>query len=64
MKIDLSWTPGLQAGEGEPGYKLLLTLLLTLETCDESDEETWPDQQNDNDKNNENDKDKDNGTYL
>ena len=38
--------------------------LLTLETCDESDEETWPDQQKDNDKNNDNDKDKDNDKYI
>ena len=29
---------------------------MTLETCDQSDEETWPDKQKDNDK----DKDKDN----
>ena len=36
--------------------------LVTLETFDESDEETWPDQQKDNnkDKDNDNDKDKDN----
>ena len=33
---------------------------MTLETCDESDEETWPDHQKDNDKDNYNDKDKEN----
>ena len=33
---------------------------MTIETCDESDEETWPDQQigNNKDKDNDNDKDK------
>ena len=30
--------------------------LVTLETCDESDEETWPDQQKDNNKDKDNDK--------
>ena len=34
--------------------------IVTLETCDESDGETWPDQQKDNDKDNDNDKDQDN----
>ena len=34
--------------------------LVTLETCDESDEETWPDQQKDNDKDKDNDNDKEN----
>ena len=29
--------------------------LVTLETYDESDEETWPDQQKDNDKDNDSD---------
>ena len=40
--------------------------LVTLETCDESDEETWPDQQKDNDKDkdNDNDNDKDNDKYI
>ena len=33
---------------------------MTLETCDESDEETRPDQQKDNDK----DKDIDNDNYI
>ena len=33
---------------------------VTLKTCDESDEETWPDHQKDNDKENYNDKDKEN----
>ena len=28
---------------------------MTFETFDKSDEETWPDQQNDNDKENDND---------
>jgi len=32
---------------------------MTLEKCDESDEETWPDQQKDNDNDNDNDKDED-----
>jgi len=32
--------------------------LVTLETCDGSDEETLPDQQKDNDKDNDNDNDK------
>ena len=32
--------------------------LVTLETCDESDEETWHDQQKDNDKYKDNDNDK------
>ena len=34
--------------------------LVTLETCDESDEETWPDQPKDHDKDKDNDKDKPN----
>ena len=33
--------------------------LVTLKTCDESDEDTCPDQQKDKDKDNDNDKDKD-----
>ena len=33
--------------------------LVTFETCDKSDGETWPDQQKDNDLDNDNDKDKD-----
>ena len=38
--------------------------LVNLETCDESDEETWPDQQKDNDKDKDNDSDKDNDKYI
>ena len=34
--------------------------LVALETCDESNEETWPDQQKDKDKDKDDDKDKDN----
>ena len=34
-------------------------ILLTFETFDQSDEETWPDQQKDNDKDRDNDKDND-----
>ena len=33
--------------------------LVTLETCDESDEETWHDQQKNNNKDKDNDKDND-----
>ena len=33
--------------------------LVTLETCYQSDEETWPDKQKDNDNDNDKDKDKD-----
>ena len=33
---------------------------MTFETCDESDEETWPDQQKDTVKDKDNDKDKGN----
>ena len=33
--------------------------LVTFETFDQSDEETWPDQQKENDKNNDKDKDND-----
>ena len=38
--------------------------LVTLETCDESDEERWPDQQKDNNKDKDNDNDKDNDKYI
>ena len=37
---------------------------MTLETCDESDEETRPDQQKDTDKYKDNDNDKDNDKYI
>ena len=33
--------------------------LVTLETCDDSEEETWPNQQKENDKDKDNDNDKD-----
>ena len=38
--------------------------LVTLETCDESDEETWPDQPKDYDKDKDNDKDKPNDKNI
>ena len=37
---------------------------MTLETCDESDEETWPDQPKDYDKDKDNDKDKPNDKNI
>ena len=37
--------------------------LVTLEACDQSDEETWPDQQKNNDKDKDNEKDKDNDKW-
>ena len=36
------------------------SILMTFETFDQIDEETWPDQQKDNDKDNYKDKDNDN----
>ena len=38
--------------------------LVTLETCDQSDEETWPDQKKDNDKDKDKDKDNDKDKYI
>ena len=38
--------------------------LVTLETCDESDEKTWPDQQKDNDRHKDKDKDKNNDNDI
>ena len=37
---------------------------MTFELFDESDMETWPDQQKDNDKDKDNDNDKDNDKYI
>ena len=38
--------------------------LVTLETFDQGDEETWPDQKKDNDKDKYKDKDNDNDKYI
>ena len=38
--------------------------LVTFETFDQSDEETWPDQQKDNDKDKGKDKDNDKDKYI
>ena len=49
------------------GYLLLLRYkerLLTFETFDQSDEETWPDQEKDNDKDNYKDRDNDKDKYI
>ena len=38
--------------------------LVTFETFDQGDEETWPDQPKDHDKDKDNDKDKHNDKYI